>query len=118
VPKALDAFSSSPLSTSKAFVKKAPAEARGVFDALAEALTIIHSDKATALDVAKKMFASADTKVLEGALARMDASYSKNGRFSRGNIDRTQEISVDLKIMPQILPYEDVVAPFAQDGSK
>jgi NitT/TauT family transport system substrate-binding protein len=38
VPEKLDAFSSSPLSTSKAFVEKSAKDAQGVFDGLAEAL--------------------------------------------------------------------------------
>jgi len=118
VPEALDAFSSSPLSTSKAFLDKSPKQAQAVFDALAEALTIIHTDKATTLAVAKKKFGNADTTVLEAALARMEKSYSKTGRFTRANIDRTQSISVELKIMPQVYSYEQVVAPAARDEAK
>ena len=118
VPEALDAFSSSPLSTSKAFLEKSPKQAQAVFDALAEALTIIHADKATTLEMAKKKFANADVTILEAALARMEKSYSKDGRFTRANIDRTQAISVDLKIMPQIYSYEQVVAPPAREGAK
>jgi NitT/TauT family transport system substrate-binding protein len=117
VPQRLDAFSSSPLSTSKAFVTKSPKEARAVFDALVDALKIIHGDKATTMEVAKKVFTNADTKVLEAALARMEKSYSRDGRFTHANIDQTQKISVDMKIMPQIFPYDDVVAPMAREGA-
>jgi NitT/TauT family transport system substrate-binding protein len=118
VAEALDAFSSSPLSTSKAFLEKSPKQAQAVFDALAEALTIIHADKATTLEMAKKKFANADVTILEAALARMEKAYSKDGRFTRANVDRTQAISVDLKIMPQIYSYEQVVAPPAREGAK
>ncbi|AXK81502.1 ABC transporter substrate-binding protein [Pseudolabrys taiwanensis] len=118
VPQQLDAFSSSPLATSKTFVEKRPKEARAVFDALAESLKIIHGDKATTLEIAKKVFTNADTKVLEAALARMEKSYSQDGRFTRANVDQTQKISVDMKIMPKVFPYEDVVAPMAREGGK
>jgi len=118
VPEKLDAFSSSPLATSKAFIEKSPKDARAVFDTLAEALTFIHTNKSGTLDIAKKTFANADTNVLEAALARMEKSYSKDGKFTRGNVERTQKISVDLKIMPQAYPYDDVVAPFARDAGQ
>jgi NitT/TauT family transport system substrate-binding protein len=118
VPERLDAFSSSPLSTSKAFVEKSPKEAKAIFDALAEAMAFIHSDKSGTLEIAKKTFVNADIKVLETALARMNKSYSKDGKFTRANVERTQTISVDLKVMPQVYPYEDVVAPFAREAGK
>lgn len=118
VPAKLDAFSSSPLSTSKAFLSKSPKEAKAVFDALAEAMKTIHGDKATTMEVAKKVFANADAKVLEAALTRLEKTYSQDGRFTRANVDQTQKISVELKIMPQVFPYEDVVAPMAREGGK
>lgn len=118
VPAKLDAFSSSPLSISKAFLDKSPKAARGVFDALAEALTFIHNDKAGTMEIAKKQFANANPKVLEAALARLDKYYSTDGRFGRSHVERTQAISVELKIMPRVYPYEDVVAPFAREGAK
>jgi NitT/TauT family transport system substrate-binding protein len=114
VAEKLDAFSSSPLSTSKAFLEKSPKEARGVFDALAEALAVIHADKSATLEIAKQRFPNADPVVLEAAFDRLEKIYSRNGKFSRENIERTQKISVDLKIMPREFPYEDVVAPMGQ----
>jgi NitT/TauT family transport system substrate-binding protein len=114
VPDKLDAFSSSPLSASKVFIEKSGKDARGVFDALAEALAYLHSNRAGTLDIAKQTFANADPSVLSAAFARMEKWYSTDGKFSRGNVDRTQKISVDMKIMPQAYPYEDIVAPFAQ----
>lgn len=118
VPAKLDAFSSSPLSTSKVFIEKQPKEAKAVFDALAEAMNTVHNDKAGTLEIAKKTFANADVKVLEAALARLEKSYSKDGKFTRANVALTQKISVDMKIMPTAFPYEDVVAPFAREGGK
>jgi NitT/TauT family transport system substrate-binding protein len=112
VPEKLDAFSSSPLSASKAFAEKP--EARGVFDALAEGLAYLHTNRAGTLDIAKQTFASTDPNVLSAAFGRMEKWYSPDGKFSRGNVDRTQKISVDMKIMPQAYPYEDVVAPLAR----
>jgi NitT/TauT family transport system substrate-binding protein len=112
----LDAFSSSPLSTSKAFVEKSPKEAQAVFDALAEGLAVIHTDRALALDTAKRRFTNADAAVLDAAFARLDKIYSRDGKFSRANVERTQKISVDLKIMPRTFPYEDVVAPMARSA--
>jgi NitT/TauT family transport system substrate-binding protein len=114
VAEKLDAFSSSPLSTSKAFVENSPNEARGVFDALVEALAVIHADKAATLEIAKRRFPNADAAVLEAAFARLEKIYSRDGKFSRENVERTQEISVDLKIMPQTFPYEEVVAPLGR----
>jgi NitT/TauT family transport system substrate-binding protein len=117
VPEKLDAFSSSPLSTSKAFIEKFPKESRAVFDALAEAETFIHTNPAETMEIAAQTFKNADASVLKTALARMEKYYAKDGKFTRGNVDRTQKISVDLKIMPQAYPYDDVVAPFAREAT-
>jgi|SRR5579875_347065 NitT/TauT family transport system substrate-binding protein len=118
VPKELDAFSSSPLSISKTFLEKSPKEAYAVFNALKEALNFIHSDKTGTLEIAKKQFASANPKVLEAALTRMEPWYSKDGRFTRANVEQTQKIAVELKVMPQVVPYDDVVAPPAREDGK
>ena len=112
----LDAFSSSPLSISKAFIGKSPNDAHAVFDALAEGLSFIHGNQAGTFAIAKQTFAHADDSVLKAALARIEKWYSKDGKFARGNVERTQQISVDLKIMPQGYPYDDVVAPMAREG--
>ncbi len=117
VPEKLDAFSSSPLSASKAFIEKSGNDARGVFDALAEALTYLHSNPSGTLDIAKQTFANADPAVLSAAFDRLSKWYSPNGKFTRANVDQTQKISVDMKIMPQAYSYEDVVAPFARGVS-
>jgi NitT/TauT family transport system substrate-binding protein len=114
VAEKLDAFSSSPLSTSKAFLEKSPKEAQGVFDALAEGLDVIHADKSAALEIAKQRFPNADAAVLEAAFDRLEKIYSRDGKFSRENVERTQKISVDLKIMPRVFPYEEVVAPMGR----
>lgn len=118
VPDKLDAFSSSPLSTSKAFIEKSPKEAHAVFDALAEALKFIHSDKAGTMAIADKHFPNANAKVLEPAFARLSKYYSPDGKFGRAHVERTEQISVDLKIMPKAYPYDDVVAPMAREGGK
>jgi NitT/TauT family transport system substrate-binding protein len=118
VPEKLDAFSSSPLSTSKAFTEKSPKQARAVFDALVDAQNFIHSDKAGAMAIAKKQFPNANDKVLQPAYDRLAKYYSKDGRFGREHVDRTQKISVDLKIMPKAYKYEEVVAPFAREGGQ
>jgi NitT/TauT family transport system substrate-binding protein len=115
VPEKLDAFSSSPLSISKAFITKSGKDAQGVFDALAEALAYIHSNPPGSLEVAKKIFPSAVPDVLTAAYARLSKWYSPNGKFTRANVDQTQKISVDMKIMPQAYPYDEVVAPMARE---
>jgi NitT/TauT family transport system substrate-binding protein len=115
VPAKLDAFSSSPLSTSAAFVQKSPKEAQAVYDALVEGLNFLHSDKAGTLAIAKRKFPSANDQVLDAAFTRMEPFYSKNGQFTRANVEQTQKISVDMKIMPQAYSYEDVVAPLARE---
>jgi NitT/TauT family transport system substrate-binding protein len=115
VPEKLDAFSSAPLSISKAFVKKEPKQVKALFDALVEGLGYLHGDKAGTLELAKKKFPGANPEVLKAALARMDKTFSRDGKFTKGNIERTQEISKQLKIMPQSYPYEDVVAPMARE---
>jgi NitT/TauT family transport system substrate-binding protein len=114
VPEKLDAFSSSPLSTSKAFIAKGK-DAQGVFDALAEALAFIHSNPSGSLEIAKKNFTSAVPEVLTAAYGRLSKWYSPNGKFTRANVDQTQKISVDMKIMPQAYPYDEVVAPMARE---
>jgi len=89
-----------------------------VFDALAEAETFIHTNPAETMEIAAQTFKNADASVLKAALARMEKYYAKDGKFTRGNVDRTQKISVDLKIMPQAYPYDDVVAPFAREATQ
>ncbi len=111
----LDAFSSSPLSTSKAFLDKSPKEARAMFDALVEALNYIHSDNAGAFEIAKQRFSGANPEVLEAALDRLGKIYSRDGKFTRANVQRTQDISVELKIMPRSYPCETVVASIARE---
>lgn len=118
VPEKLNAFQSSPLSTSKAFLNKSPKEAQAIFDALVDAVQVIHNDKAKTLEVARKVFANADMKVLEGALARLEKSYSYDGKFNRENISQTQKLSVEMKTMPQVYAYEEVVSPVAREGGK
>jgi NitT/TauT family transport system substrate-binding protein len=71
VPEKLDAFSSSPLSISKAFIEKSPNNAQAVFDALVDGLNVIHTDPAGTFAIAKQTFANADDGVLKAALARM-----------------------------------------------
>jgi NitT/TauT family transport system substrate-binding protein len=115
VPEKLDAFSSSPLSISKAFIAKSGKDAQGVFDALAEALAFIHSNPSGSLEIATKTFPSAVPDVLTAAYARLSKWYSPNGKFTRANVDQTQKISVDMKIMPQAYPYDEVVAPMARE---
>jgi ABC-type nitrate/sulfonate/bicarbonate transport system substrate-binding protein len=114
VPEKLDAFSSSPLSTSKAFIAKGK-DAQGVFDALVEALVYIHSNPSGTLEIAKKNFTSAVPEVLTAAYGRLSKWYSPNGKFTRANVDQTQKISVEMKIMPQAYPYDEVVAPMARE---
>jgi NitT/TauT family transport system substrate-binding protein len=111
----LDAFSSTPLSTSKAFLDKSPKEAKAIFDALVEALNFIHGDNAGAFEIAKQHFSGANPEALKAALDRLGKVYSRDGKFTRANVQRTQDISVALKIMPQTYPYEAVVAPMARE---
>ncbi|HEX3503438.1 MAG TPA: ABC transporter substrate-binding protein [Xanthobacteraceae bacterium] len=115
VPARLDAFSSSPLSISKSFVDKSNKDAQAVFDALAEALAYIHDNPSGSFDIAKKNFPNADPAVLTAAYNRLSKWYSPNGKFTRANVDQTQKISVDMKIMPQAYPYDAVVAPMARE---
>lgn len=111
----LDAFSSAPLVTSKAFVEKSPKEARAIIDALTEALDYLHSEKEGTFQLAQKKFPGAKPEVLKAALDRMEKAFSRDGKFSRGNVERTQQICKDLGIIPQIYAYDEVVAPTARE---
>ena len=115
VAERLDAFSSAPLATSKAFVEKSPKEAQAIAAALTEALNYLHSEKEGTLQLAQKKFPGAKPEVLKAALGRMEKVFSRDGKFSRGNIERTQQICKDLNIIPQIYSYADVVAPAARE---
>ena len=53
--------------------------------------------------------------MLSAAYDRLSKWYSPNGKFTRANVDRTQKISVDMKIMPQAYSYDEVVAPMARE---
>jgi NitT/TauT family transport system substrate-binding protein len=115
VAERLDAFSSAPLATSKAFVEKSPKEAQAIVGALTEALNYLHSEKEGTFQLAQKRFPGAKPEVLKAALDRMEKVFSRDGKFSRGNIERTQQICKDLNIIPQIYSYADVVAPAARE---
>lgn len=115
VAEHLDAFSSAPLATSKAFVEKSPKEAQAIVDALTEALNYLHNEKEGTLQLAQRKFPGAKPEVLKAALDRMEKVFSRDGKFSRGNVERTQQICKDLNIIPQIYSYADVVAPAARE---
>jgi NitT/TauT family transport system substrate-binding protein len=115
VDQQLDAFSSAPLSTSKTFLEKSPKDAKGIFDALAEAQKYIRGHHDDVLAIAQKRFAHANPAILKAALEHMYKVYSPDGKFSKGNVKRTQDISLDLKIMPKAYAYDDVVAPMARE---
>jgi NitT/TauT family transport system substrate-binding protein len=115
VDQQLDAFSSAPLSTSKAFLEKSPKEAKGLFEALAEAQQYIRGHHDDVLAIAEKRFAHANPAILKAALAHMYKVFSPDGKFSTGNIKRTEDICLDLKIMPNRYPYDTVVAPIARE---
>jgi len=115
VDEKLDAFSSSPLSTSQAFIDQHPKEAKAVFDALSEALQYIQSDRPGVVAIAKKRFHNADPDVLKAALDHLYKVYAKNGKFPRAHVERTEQICVDLKIMPQTYSYDEIVAKMAQE---
>ena len=109
----LDAFSSAPLSSSKKFV--ATKDAQALFEALAEGLQYLHQDKAGTLEVAQKKFPGAKPEVLAAAFNRMEKLFSRDGKFSKGNVERTQDISKELKIIKASYPYSDVVAPMGRE---
>jgi NitT/TauT family transport system substrate-binding protein len=113
VAATLDAFSSAPLSAGKKFADKD--EAKALFAALAEALQYLHQDRAGTLEIAHKKFSGARPEVLSGAFDRMEKLFSRDGKFSKGNIERTQQISKELKIIKGSYPYDDVVAPLARE---
>ena len=104
VPEELDAFSSSPLSTSKAFVEKSPKEAKAIFDALAEAMAFIHSDKAGDARNSQENFCQCRHQGARSG-ARTDGQVLFEGwQVHACQCRRTQKISVALKVMPQVYP--------------
>ena len=111
----LDAFSSAPLAIGKTFLEKSPKEAQAIVDALTEALNYLHSEKEGTLQLAQKKFPGAKPEVLRAALERMEKVFSRDGKFSRANVERTQQICKDLGIIPQVYPYAEVVAPTARE---
>jgi NitT/TauT family transport system substrate-binding protein len=115
VGTSLDAFSSAPLAISKAFIAKSPKEAEGMHAALLEGLNFLHSDHAGTLALAQKKFPGMKADVIQAALQRMDKLFSRDGKFTRANIDHTQQISKDLGIIKASYAYDDVVAPMARE---
>jgi NitT/TauT family transport system substrate-binding protein len=115
VAEVLDAFSSAPLSTSKSFVEKSHKDADALFASLKEGLDYLHANKVGTFELAQKKFPGTKPEVLQGALGRMEKLFSRDGKFTRANVQRTQEISKDLGIVREIYPYEDVVAPMARE---
>ena len=115
VGASLNAFSSAPLAISRAFLTKSPKQADGLHAALLEALNFLHSDHASALALARKEFPGMKPDVIQSALERMDKLFSRDGKFTRANIERTQQISKELGIIKASYAYEDVVAPIARE---
>jgi NitT/TauT family transport system substrate-binding protein len=111
----LDAFSSAPLAIGKTFLEKSPKEAQAIADALTEALNYLHGEREGTLQLAQKKFPGAKLEVLKAALERMEKVFSRDGKFSRANVERTQQICKDLGIIPQVYPYAEVVAPTARE---
>ena len=115
VAEELNAFSSSPLATSSAFIGKSPKLAQGIVEALFESQQLIKRDYNGVFEIARRRFPNADPEVLESAFGRMYKVFSADGKFVRDNIKKTQQICIDLGIMPKSYPYEDIVAPVAQE---
>jgi NitT/TauT family transport system substrate-binding protein len=115
VGKSLDAFSSAPLSISKAFLQKSPKEADGLHAALLEGLNFLHSDKAGTLALAQKKFPGMKPEVIKAALDRMEKLFSRDGKFTRANVEHTQQICKELGIIKASYSYDDVVAPSARE---
>jgi NitT/TauT family transport system substrate-binding protein len=115
VAEELNAFSSSPLATSSAFIGKSPKLAQGIVEALFESQQLIKRDYNGVFEIARRRFPNADPEVLESAFGRMYKVFSADGNFVRDNIKKTQQICIDLGIMPKSYPYEDIVAPVAQE---
>jgi ABC-type nitrate/sulfonate/bicarbonate transport system substrate-binding protein len=111
----LDAFSSAPLSTSKAFLDKRAKDANGLFAALVEAQQFIRSHHDEVYEIAKKRFAKADPAILKAALEHMYKVFSPDGKFTKANVKATQDISIQLGIMPKSFGYDEVVAPMARE---
>jgi NitT/TauT family transport system substrate-binding protein len=115
VAEELNAFSSSPLATSSAFIGKSPKLAQEIVEALIESQQLIKRDYNGVFEIARRRFPNADPEVLESAFGRMYKVFSADGKFVRDNIKKTQQICIDLGIMPKSYPYEDIVAPVAQE---
>jgi sulfonate transport system substrate-binding protein len=115
VAENLDAFSSAPLASSKTFREKSANDAKALFDALVGALGILHGDAAYTLDLAQKKFPGAKPEVLKSAFERMEKLFSRDGKFTRANVERTQAISRELGIIKDSYSYDDVVAPLARE---
>lgn len=106
----MNAFPSGPFTVRRDYLTKSPAAAKGVHDAIVDALHYIHDNKADAFAVARKTYAGLDPDVLETAFNRMWSNYSPDGKFSRPNIDLTQTICKQLGVMSTTYPFDDVVS--------
>jgi NitT/TauT family transport system substrate-binding protein len=115
VGTSLDAFSSAPLAISKAFLDKSPQQADGLHAALLEGLNFLHSDHAGTLALAQQHFPGMKPDIIQAALERMDKLFSRDGKFTRANIERTQQICKELGIIKASYAYDDVVAPSARE---
>jgi ABC-type nitrate/sulfonate/bicarbonate transport system substrate-binding protein len=110
----LDAFPAGPLVAKRAFFEKSPADAKGVRDAMVEALQFIHNNRAGALEIARKTFPGIKPDVLTMAFERESRGFSRDGKFSPKSLARTQEICKQLGIIDTVYSYEDLVAPIAR----
>jgi NitT/TauT family transport system substrate-binding protein len=115
VGTSVDAFSAAALAISKAYLDKSPKQADGLHAALLEGLNFLHSDHAGTFALAQKEFPGMKPDVIQAALERMDKLYSRDGKFTRANVENTQQISKDLGLIKTSYAYDDVVAPSARE---
>jgi NitT/TauT family transport system substrate-binding protein len=110
--KEMDAFPTAPLVVHREFLEKSPKEARGLHDAMVEALAYIHANRDGAFALVRKKFPGADPEVLKAAYDRLYPIFSPDGKLSRASLERTQKICMQLGLIHQIYAYDDIVAPF------
>jgi NitT/TauT family transport system substrate-binding protein len=114
ITEELDAFPTGPLVVKRSLLDQSPRLAQALHDAVADSLAFIHSDRAGTEAEAQKRFPAMKPALISVILERMDKVYSRDGNFSRANIELSQEICQRLGILKQIYPFEDIVAPVAR----
>lgn len=99
------------LQASAEYVSTHEAVVQAIRRAIVRAYDDVHADQSSAIAVAKKLQPEGDAEVQADSVRHLANTWSKDGSISSAAIDNLQSMLTEYKVLPEALPYKDVVAP-------